>query len=295
MLCCVPQEGVLLLHSLLRPGDHVVVMAPGYQSLHSIAEDMGCLVEAWSPRRADNGRLRFAVEDLASLIRPNTRLCLINIPHNPTGCVLSRAELDIVISLCVAHSTVLFSDEMYRGIGAEPPLPCAATLCDSAISLGGLSKTHGCPGLRSGWLVCRSAELMSRLETAKDFTTICAAAPSEILSVIALRASATIVNRNQAQLARNLETFAAFIAKHAHLFEFSPPAGGTVGWPKLLTGEPIDEFCERVLAGCGVLLLPSTAYDHVSDSNHFRVGFGRANFCDVLSIFDNWLCEQAQQ
>ena len=70
VLTCVPQEGVLLAHSLLNPGDHCVVMAPGYQSLHGIAEALGCDVSPWLPASSADGTLRFDVADLQKLLRP---------------------------------------------------------------------------------------------------------------------------------------------------------------------------------------------------------------------------------
>lgn len=78
-------------------------------------------------------------------------MVVINFPHNPTGCVLSRDELADVVALARESGAVLFSDEMYRSgsDGSEPTAcPSVVELCERAISLGGLSKTHGCPGLR---------------------------------------------------------------------------------------------------------------------------------------------------
>jgi hypothetical protein len=73
VVCCVPQEGVLLAHALLAPGDHVVVTAPGYQSLHSLASTLRCEVSPWLPARSDAGVLHFDVEDLKRLVRPGAQ------------------------------------------------------------------------------------------------------------------------------------------------------------------------------------------------------------------------------
>jgi aspartate/methionine/tyrosine aminotransferase len=70
VVCCVPQEGVLLAHALLAPGDHVVVTAPGYQSLHALAQAFRCEVSPWLPTRSDAGALHFDVDDLKRLVRP---------------------------------------------------------------------------------------------------------------------------------------------------------------------------------------------------------------------------------
>ena len=174
----------------------------------------------------------------------------------------------------------------------EDELPPAAVLYERAVSLGALSKAHGLAGLRAGWLVTRDAELYSAMQEAKDFTTICACAPGEILALIALRASERILEKNRRLLAANLEPVAAFMAKWAALFEWSRPTGGSVCWPRLRGTEASDAFCLRVLRGCGVLLLPSTCYDHCAEGEQaarFRLGFGREDCVSVLAVLDAWL------
>ena len=134
------------------------------------------------------------------------------------------------------------------------------------------------------------------MQEAKDFTTICGSAPSEILALIALRSSTHILEKNRRLLASNLKAVAQFMAKWRALFEWSRPAGGSVCWPRLLSAEPVDAFCLRVLSGCGVLLLPSTCYDHGLDGEQaarFRLGFGREDCMQVLAVLEAWL-EQEQ-
>ena len=150
VLCCVPQEGVLLLHALLTPGCHVVTTAPGYQSLYSIAQTMGCEVSHWLPTRDAAGRLHFDVAELRKLLRPTTAAIIMNFPHNPTGCVLNATQLDEVVAEARARGCILFADEIYRNLELtdEARVPSAAELYERAVALGGLSKSHGCPGLR---------------------------------------------------------------------------------------------------------------------------------------------------
>ncbi len=291
VLCCVPQEGVTLLHALLRPGDRVVATAPGYQSLHSLAESLDCHVSLWQPRRATDGRLHFDVADLRRLAAPGAACITVNFPHNPTGCCPTPAEWADIVDIACQQGAILFSDEVYRPLwSAGPPCVSAASLYDKAVVLGALSKSHSLPGLRAGWLVARDAALMAKLCAAKDYTTICGSAPSEVLALIGLRASDVILAKNRALIVDNLAAASRFFEAWSHVFEWSPPKGGTVGFPRLLTGETAADFCMRALSGCGVLLLPSSAYDHtVPGEERFRIGFGRRNFPSVLAIFEKWL------
>lgn len=292
VLCVVPQEGILLAHALLSQGAHVVATAPGYQSLYSIAGDLGCEVDVWRPRRSERG-LTFELDDLRELLRPNTAMVLTNFPHNPTGYCPTREEWRAIVAAVAATGAVLFSDEMYRGLwSTRPPCEPAVELDEKAISLGGMSKTYGCAGLRVGWLVTRDAAAMERLSAAKDFTTICGSAPSEVLAIMALRHGEALLSRNRAIVSANMPLLNSWFAERSKDFEWTPPAGGgTTGFARIRGTETSERFCGRVLAGCGVLLLPSTEYDHCGGEQCFRIGFGRRDMPAVLAILSAFLAK----
>jgi aspartate/methionine/tyrosine aminotransferase len=111
-----------------------------------------------------------------------------------------------------------------------------------------------------------------------------------MLSVMALRASPVLLERSRALLASNLELMNAFFARWSALFDWSPPAAGSVAFPRLLTGESARSFCLRVLSETNVLLLPSSVYDHcVEGEERFRISIARRDCEAVLSIFEAWL------
>ena len=290
VLCCVPCEGILLLHALIRPGERVVVTAPGYQSLHTLAETLGCQVSFWQPRRLAGG-WKFDVDDLAALVGDDNSpvgAIVINFPHNPTGCCLQPEELQRVVDLSRQHNAILFSDEVYCPLGIPSPSACELGY-PRAITLGALSKTHSLPGLRVGWVVTHDQGLLEQMANAKDYTTICGSAPSEVLGIMALRATDTILARNRDIIQRNTEAASQFFGRWPHVFQWEPPAGGTTAFPQIITGEPASEFCARVLAGCQVLLLPSSEYDNCPPGEYFRLGLGRRNCMEVLRILEDYL------
>lgn len=198
LLGVVPAEGILLaMHSLLSPGDHVITMTPGYTSLRTVAETaIGCEVSEWAAQwSAETGEPGFTVGALRQLIRPgSTKMVVVNFPHNPTGALLSPAEWDELVCCCDKHGVWLFSDEMYRHLERDgvPTLPSAAESYSKGVSLSGLSKAYGLPGLRVGWLAAQDTEVLRRAAELKDYTTICAGAPNECLGLIALRARKTL-------------------------------------------------------------------------------------------------------
>src|SRR5215218_1448273 len=85
------EANFLLFNELLSAGDRVVAVKPAYQQLHSVAKAIGCDVAPWTLR--DDGGFLFELDDLRSLVTPETRMIVINTPHNPTGAMLSEQEL----------------------------------------------------------------------------------------------------------------------------------------------------------------------------------------------------------
>lgn len=283
-LVVVPEEGIFLaMHALLRPGDHVVCSFPGYQSLYEVARSIGCEVTLWKPKEKDGWR--FDPDDLETLLRPETRLVVVNFPHNPTGSLAAEDEFGRVVELARERSAYLFSDEMYRRLEHDgyATLPAACDVYDRAISLSGLSKAYGLPGLRVGWLAARDERALQRIAELKDYTTICHSAPSEILALMALRACDRILAAQRARVHRNLALLERFFGEHAERFEWQRPGGGSIAFPRMLGGEDTGVFCRRLVDEDGIMLLPSEAFGY--GSHHVRIGYGREDLPAVLDRF----------
>jgi aspartate/methionine/tyrosine aminotransferase len=277
------EEGIFLLyHAVLRPGDHVIVETPCYESALQVARSTGAEVSEWK-RRYEDGWAHDP-DALAGLIRPATRLLYLNQPHNPTGTLMSRAVFDRVIELARAHDLVVLSDEVYRELEHDPAarLPAACDAYERAVSLGSISKSYGLPGLRTGWIATRDAGLRDAVATLKDYTTICASAPSEFLTALALRHRQVLLDRNLAIVARNLPLLDSFFERHADTFGWIRPTASPIGFPRVTGTGDLTRYCEQ-LAEAGVLLLPGSVYDQ---PDHVRIGFGRANMPDALDVLE---------
>jgi aspartate/methionine/tyrosine aminotransferase len=277
------EEGIFLLyHAFLRPGDHVIVETPCYESALQVARSTGAEVSRWE-RRYEDGWAH-DLRALAGLVRPATRLLYLNQPHNPTGTLMARSAFEHVIGLARAHRLVVFSDEVYRELEHDPAdrLPAACDLYERAVSLGSISKSYGLPGLRIGWLATRDADLREVVSVLKDYTTICASAPSEFLTALALRNRHVLLDRNLAIVRHNLPLLDAFFERHAETFKWVRPTASPIGFPRVTRIGDLARYCAR-LATIGVLLLPSSVYD---EPGHVRVGFGRANMPDALEILE---------
>ena len=276
-----PEEAMFhIAAAVLEPGDHMVGIAPAFQSSYEIPRSLGADLTL-VPLREDRGWALDAGE-LAAAVTGRTRLIYVNFPHNPTGAVISAADQQRLIELADSCGAYLFSDEMYRGLEFDPSdrRPAAADLYPRAISLGGLSKGYGLAGVRLGWTACRDRELNRRMLAAKDFTTICASSPSEVLALIAVRAADQLTGRALGRIRENLGLVDEFLAKRPELLRWVRPRAGSVGLPELLADVPIEEFCARLVTERGVLLVPGSMFEMTG--NHFRIGLGRANLAEGL-------------
>jgi aspartate/methionine/tyrosine aminotransferase len=283
------EEAILLfMQAALAPGDHVVVHWPCYQSLFEIPRSLGCEVSRWQAREEIGWALD--LDELQALLRPDTRVVVINTPHNPTGYLMSGPDFAALNRLAEERGFILFCDEVYRESEHDPAvrLPAACDLNETAVSLGVMSKTYGLAGLRIGWVATRNAAIYQRMAALKDYTTICSSAPSEFLAELALRHRAKIAWRNVERIRYNLNLLDEFFANHTDRFVWARPQAGPIAFPRLL-GEPIEPFCKRLVEATGVLLLPGTVYD--DEGNHFRLGFGRKNFPEGLARLATYLSD----
>lgn len=293
LLCFAGAEEAIYvaMRVLLTSADHCIVVTPNYQAAETIPLSI-CDVTgiALDPE----GGWSLDIEGIAAAIRPNTRLISINFPNNPTGAIPPRATFDALVELCRTRGIWLFSDEVYRLIERDPAtrLPQAADVYARGVSLNVLSKSYGLPGLRIGWLACQDAPFLARCERYKHYLSICNAAPSELLAEIALKARMPILDRNRAIVRNNLALLDEFFGEFPDLFDWRTPDGSCVGFVRYKGADGVEHFAERLVEEAGVLLLPSSIYR--SDlgpvpRDRFRIGFGRSNMAEGLSVFRDWL------
>lgn len=281
------EEGIYsMAHALLEPNDHAIIVTPCYQSLEAIPSTL-CSTTAVALRYQEQWSLDIGLIEAA--IRPNTKLLVINFPHNPTGALLTREQQQALVQLARKHGIWIFSDEVYRLLELDPAdrLPPIASVYEKGISLGVMSKAYGLAGLRVGWIACQDLGMIEKIGEVKHYLSICNSAPSEILSLMALRASEKILARNTQLMRENLALFDRFFEEQAEWFEWIRPKGACIGYPLFKSKKPIDELAEELLKEFGVLIIPSSVYDH--SENHFRVSFGRKNAAKALGLFSQYI------
>jgi len=270
------------MHACLAPGDHVIVHVPAYQSLFEVARAAGCEVSMWTAREEQGWALD--LDELRKLIRPQTRVVVINCPNNPTGYIMDPDSFSSFAQLAEERDIVVFSDEVYRlaEYAENSRLPAMCDLSPRAVSLGVMSKSFGLPGLRIGWIATRNEAVFERMAAFKDYTTICNSAPAELIATVALKHKEHLLDRNRRIMLSNLATLGNFVGLDSTVFSWKPGHGGPIGFPALRDNSDAATFCNRVREQSGVLLLPGTVYGENYRSN-FRIGFGRRNFLEGLA------------
>jgi aspartate/methionine/tyrosine aminotransferase len=272
----------------LQPGDHVICIAPAYQSLYEVAKSIGCELSFWTPSR-DAAEWYYNPEDLSKLINNKTKLIILNFPHNPTGYIPELSDYKKIVSIARDKNIFIFSDEMYHQLEHNPidTLPPMCEIYDRSISLWGMAKTFALAGLRLGWIVCKDPVVMEEMKRFKDYLTICSPSTSEILTLIALRNKNTLIQHNLVKIIQNIGLFTTFCNHHRQHLHFTPTKAGSTAFVKLLLKESSLSFSEKLVRQTGIMTLPAEMFQF--GNSHLRIGFGRSNMNVPLEILDDYL------
>lgn len=179
------------LLALCEPGDEVVTLEPFYDS-HAAAIALAGAVHRTVPlRRTAAAPVRFAldVDALRATVGPQTRIILVNTPHNPTGTVLTRAELAEIAAVAQQHDVIVVTDEVYEHLtfdGAEHvPVATLPGMADRTVTISSAGKTFSLTGWKIGWLHAR-ADLVAAIRTVKQYLTYVNGAPFQPAVALAL-------------------------------------------------------------------------------------------------------------
>lgn len=262
----------LVMYTLLRRGDEVVVFDPCYTQLEGIAESLGCRVRA-SALRWENG-FRPDLDEVESLITPATRMVVVNFPHNPTGATLTPEERDRLLQAVERTGAYLVWDGAFTDLTYDaPPLRDPVLDYERTLSMGTLSKAYGLPGMRVGWCL-GSPELLAPMIRVRDYTTLHLSPLVETLAERAIAGADRILELRRAQARRNRDLLGRWVEEHRELVSWTPPEGGVCGLIRFdeRVGD-VESFCHRLARRERLLLVPGSCFNH---PRHARLGFGGA-------------------
>ena len=266
------EANFLAFNVLLEPGDHVVAVYPAYQQLYSVPRAIGCDVTLWKLRPEND--FRYDLDELETLVLPNTKLIVINTPHNPTGAMLSAADLQRIYALAESLGARVLCDEAYRWLdipGGDEMAPPMRDLGDLAVTVGTFSKPFGLPGLRTGWLA-GPADFIAQCWHMRDYISLSPGKLNDALAVIALQQREQIVARTRAIVAANLATAERWFSENADFASWTPPRGGLLALLRYDLDIPSAELADRLAAEYSVMLAPGSAFGY---EHHLRIGVGQ--------------------
>lgn len=295
LACAGAQEAVTCAaRALLGPGDHAVVVTPIYQP-SELAVTSLCAASG-VPLDPSRG-WRLDLDRLAAAIRPDTRLVLVNFPNSPTGAAVEPATLADLVALCRRRGLWLVNDEVYRQTDAAGSGPPVVELYERGISINGLSKGFGLPGLRVGWAACRDRGLLARMLAVKGTLSSCLTGPSEVLAHVALTAEARILRWTRAIGRRNHRRLRHLTERHPELFEADAPKNLAFAFPRFRGREGAEGFALRVAAEAGLLVLPSGLWRSALapvPTDRLRIGLGHAGSGAALDVLAAHLRTRAE-
>jgi aspartate/methionine/tyrosine aminotransferase len=257
--------------SLLSADDHLVVIRPNYATNLETPRAIGCKTTHIDLAFEDG--FRIDVERVASALTPATKLISVTCPHNPTGVMLTEAELRALVELASRHGCRLLVDETYRDLSYDRRLPLAASLGEHVIGVSSLSKAYGAPGIRIGWLITRDPKLQEVFLAASEQISICGSVMDEWVAEQILERREAILAPRLVEMRRRLDQVADWIAGEERL-EWVRPSGGVVCFPRM-SATPAggtEGFYRRLLEGHGAYVGPGHWFE-MPDS-YFRIGYG---------------------
>jgi Aspartate/tyrosine/aromatic aminotransferase len=177
----VPPEGIAALapRTGRAPADEVIVFEPYYDSYAAMIALAGAVRKPVTLRPVQ-GRFTFDPDELRAAVGPRTRLILVNSPHNPTGTVFTRTELETIAGLCVDHDLIAITDEVYEYLTFDDaqhiPLATLPGMRERTVALSSSGKSFSATGWKIGWATAPAPHLRA-VQTVKQFLTYTAAAP----------------------------------------------------------------------------------------------------------------------
>ena len=266
------EANLISLQTLLAPGDEMAVMAPNYLQVWGAAKNLGISVKTFDLSADDGWALD--VDSLSRAVTDRTKLIAVCNPNNPTGHILSSAEMDAVVTAADRVGAWLLADEVYSGAErlTDEQTPSFWGRYDKLFANNSLSKAYGLPGLRVGWIV-GPPDMVDEAWARHEYTTISVATLSNQLAAIALspHVRPTLLQRTREYIRTGYPIFEEWMRAHGDLFSIVPPGAAAIGFPRYKLGVNSTQFVERLFKEKRALVAPG---DHFNVDRHLRISFG---------------------
>jgi len=266
------EANFLSLWTLLRPTDRLAFMVPNYVQGLGLGAAFGDRTDTFGLVRRD-GRWALDLESLERAVTKRTRAVMVCNPNNPTGAVLTEAEMDAIVEVADRVGAWIVADEIYRGaeVDTDVTSPTFWGRSDTVIITSGLSKAFAMPGLRVGWIVAPTKQI-ARIWRRHDYTTLTPGVLSDALTAVAMQPQVreNILVRTRAIIRANLPHLEAWIGAHPY-FTYVRPVAGAIAFTEVDLPIATADLVERIREERSVLLVPGEMF---GAANGIRFGFG---------------------
>ncbi|NMF67460.1 pyridoxal phosphate-dependent aminotransferase [Brasilonema octagenarum] len=282
--CGVTEGIVLAMLSLVNPGDEVIVIEPfhdNYLPAINFAQAKPVFVRLEPPFfQLDPERLRAAFSH-------KTKAIIVNTPHNPTGRVFTREELNSIASLCREFNVVAVTDEIYDRITFDEhqhiPLATLDGMFEQTLTISGLSKTFSITGWRIGY-VCAPTNLSAAIRTLHDFTTICAPAPFQYAAVAGLKLPESFFETQKQAYTTRRDRIVKILEEYQFIVQ--PPQGAYYimsDFTQYSAHADDYEFAKYLVEEVGIAVVPGSSFYSTPELGRNTV---RWSFAKKTETFD---------
>lgn len=284
-------EAILdVILGLVDPGDEVVAFEPFYDSYDANIAFVGATPRyvPLRPPDAEHATWWFDRDEVRAAFGPKTRLLILNSPHNPTGKVFTREELEFLGNLCAEHDVKVLADEVYEHIVFAPARHVRAAtvpvLADRTVTVSSAGKSFSLTGWKVGWIIA-PPPLRDAVQRAHQFVTFATASPFQAAMAVALRLPDSYFQELTALYTAKRERLLTGL-REAGLQAFSPEGSYFILADIRGYGFADDvAFCRHLVTEVGVAGIPPSVF-YGPEHRHLGQRFARFAFCKTEGVLD---------
>ncbi|MSP89476.1 MAG: aminotransferase class I/II-fold pyridoxal phosphate-dependent enzyme [Alphaproteobacteria bacterium] len=266
------EANYLTIHTLLAPGDEAVILMPNYMQVWGIAKNLGVAVKTahlveergWAPD----------LDELKAKVSSKTKLIAVCNPNNPTGRIMTEAEMSAIVAIAAKVGAWILADEVYAGAERETDTvtPSFYGRYDRVVAMGSMSKAYGLPGLRTGWAV-GPANTLDEMWARHEYTTITTTMLSDKLTALAMspQVRPKLLARTRKFIRDGYPILTAWAAARGNMFRVFPPQAAAIAFIRYNADINSTALMEKLRQQQSVLIVPG---DHFGLDRYLRISFG---------------------